>query len=147
MVYGRCPDKPRAVVEEEIQTLTNMTEKTQKHVADKEYDEDGAKSHVMIVEDRDDLRSLDTYTRSTPESRRQANLRNYLSFWNMILRMELDASTLGERRDEEEDSDDQGVADTQRLVDAGVLILRARSQVLKSKEYKIKLTKNRRSPN
>ena len=104
---GAAQKKSRAILEEEIQTLTHMTEKTQKHVAEKEYDEDGAKSHVMIVEDRDDLRSLDTYTRSTPESRRQANLRAYLSLWNMIIRMELDASTLGERRDEEEDSDDQ----------------------------------------
>ena len=118
-----------------------MSEKTQEHVTEKEYDEGGAKSHVMIVEDRDDLRSLDTNTRSTPESRRQANLRAYLSLWNMRLRMELDASTLGERRDEEEDSDDHGAADTQRLVDAGVCIPRARSEVLGSKEYKLEWTK------
>ena len=55
--------------------------------------------------------------------------------------MELDASTLGERRDEEEDSDDHGAADTQRLVDAGVCIPRATSEVLGSKEYKLEWTK------
>ena len=110
-------------------------------MAEKEYDEDGAKSHAMIVEDRDELRSLDTYTRSTPESRRQANLRKYLSLWNMIIRMEMDASTLGERRDEEEDSDDHGVEDTERLVHAGVCIPKARSEVLGSKRYKLEWTK------
>ena len=114
-----------------------MPKNTQEHVADKEYDEGGAKSHVMIDEDRDDLRELNTFTSVTPESRRQANLDAYVSLWLMILRMELDASTLGERRDEEEEADHHGAADTQRLIDAGVCIPKATNEVLWSKEYKL----------
>ena len=94
----------------------------------------------MIDEDRDDLRALDTYTRGAPESRRQANLRAYVSLWSMILRMELDASTLGERRDEEEESDHHEAADKQRLIDAGVCIPKATSEVLWQKEYKLEWT-------
>ena len=47
----------------------------------KKCDEDEAKSPVMMEEDREDLRALNTFTRVTPESRRQINLQAYLDLW------------------------------------------------------------------
>ena len=81
----------------------------------------------MMDEDRDDLVALNTFTSVIPESRSQANLDAYVSLWLRVLRMKLDASTLGERRDEEEEADHHGAADTQRLIEAGVCISKATS--------------------
>ena len=67
--------------------LSNMQEDTQEHVTDEEYDEGGAKSHMMIDEDQDEYVALDTFTSVTPESRRQANLDAYVSLWLRVLRM------------------------------------------------------------
>ena len=117
-----------------------MPDKRQAHVADREYSEDETKSNVMIDEDCDVLRELETFTAVTPESRRQANLDRYVCLWLMILRMELDASILSERRDEEEEADHHGAADTQRLIDAGVCIPRATSEVVSWKKYKLQWT-------
>ena len=117
-----------------------MSEKGQAHVADREYSEDETKSNVMIDEDCDVLRELETFTAVTPQSRRQANLDRYVSLWLMILRMGLDASILSERRDEEEEADHHGAADTQRLIDAGVCIPRATSKVVSWKKYKLQWT-------
>ena len=91
----------------------------------------------MMDEDHEDLVALNTFTSVIPESRRQANLDAYVSLWLMVLRMKLDASTLGERRDEEEEADHHGAADTLRLIEAGVCISKATSQVLWPKEYRL----------
>ena len=114
-----------------------MPDKRQAHVADGEDSEDETESNVMIDEECDVLRELETFTAVTPESRRQANLERYVCLWQMILRMELDASILSERRDEEEEADHHGAADTQILIDAGVCIPRATSEVVLSKRYKL----------
>ena len=55
-----------------------MPEKRQAHVADREYSEDETKSNVMIDEDCDVLRELETFTAVTPEDRRQSNLERYV---------------------------------------------------------------------
>ena len=61
--------------------LANTWETTQEHVAKTKCDEDEAKSPVMMEEDREDLRELNTFTRVTPESRRQINLQAYIDLW------------------------------------------------------------------
>ena len=114
-----------------------MSGTTRAHVADREYTEDKAKSHEVIDENCDELRELNTFTAVTPESRRQANVAAHLSLWLMILRMEMDASILSERRDEEEEADHHGAADTQILIDAGVCIPRTTSEVISYKRYKL----------
>ena len=117
--------------------FSNMQEDAEEHVTDEEYDEGRAKSHMMIDQGQDDYVTLDTITSVTPERRRKANLGNYENVWQSVLRMEVDASTIGERRDEEEETDDHGAAETRRLVDAGVCIPKAWSQVVQEKEYKL----------
>ena len=87
--------------------LSNMQEDTQEHVTDEEYDEGRAKSHMMIDQGQDDYVTLDTITSVTPERRRKANLGNYDNVWQSVLWMEVVANTIGERRDEEEETDDQ----------------------------------------
>ena len=116
-----------------------MSGTTRAHVADREITDYKTKSHE-IGENCDELRELNTFTAVAPESRRQANVAAYLSLWFMILRMEMDASILSERRDEEEEADHHGAADTQRLIDAGVCIPRATSEVLAWKKYKLQWT-------
>ena len=109
----------------------------EEHVADEEYNEGRAKSHMMDDQDQDDYVTLDTITSVTPERRRKANLANYDNVWQSVLWMEVVANTIGERRDEEEETDDHGAAETRRLVDAGVCIPKAWSQVVQEKEYKL----------
>ena len=81
-----------------------MPDKRQAHVADGEDSEDETESNVMIDENCDVLRELEKFIAVTPESRQKANLERYVCLWQMILRMELDASKLSERRDEEEEA-------------------------------------------
>ena len=69
----------------------------EEHVADEEYNEGRAKSHMMDDQDQDDYVTLDTITSVTPERRRTANLENYDNVWQSVLRMEVDAITIGER--------------------------------------------------
>ena len=114
-----------------------MSEKRQAHVADREYSEDETQSNVMIDENCDVLRELETFTAVNPESRRQANLDSYVSLWLLILRTRLDASIPSERRDEEQEADHHGPADTKRLIEAGVCIPRATSEVVSWKRYKL----------
>ena len=107
-----------------------MSERTQEQVAEKEFDKGRAKSHDIIDEDHDEFYALDKFTSVTAEERLQANLDAYVSLWTMLLRIELDASTIGERRDGGEEANQHGAADIQRLIDAGVFIPEARSEVL-----------------
>ena len=124
-----------------------MSDKTEELLAEKDFVESEAKSHDIIDEDHDELYTLDRLTSVTAEDRRQANLDAYISLWTMLLRMEFDASTVGERRDEREEANQHGAADIQRLIDAGVFIPEAKSQVLGPKEYKLEWTRKKRTPN
>ena len=96
-------------------------------MADGEDSEDEKEPNMMIDETDDVFHELKAFTAVTSESREKANLERYRLLWQMILRMDLDASVLNERRDEDEEADHRGVADNQRLIDAGVFISRATS--------------------
>ena len=76
------------------------------HVTDEEYVEGRAKSHMMNDQEQYDYVTLDTITSVTPERRRKANLGNYDNVWQSVLWMEVVANTIGERRDEEEETDE-----------------------------------------
>ena len=114
-----------------------MPDKRQAHVADGEDSEDETEPNVMSDETSDVLRELRTFTAVTSESREKANLERYVRLWQMILRMDLDASVLNERRDDDEEADHRGAADNQRLIDAGVFIPRATSRVVTWKKYRL----------
>ena len=49
-----------------------MSEKTQEHVAEKEFDEGRAKSHGIIDEDHDEMYALDTLTSVAAANRRKS---------------------------------------------------------------------------
>ena len=116
-----------------------MRDERQAHVADGEDSEDETEPNVMSDETSDVLRELRTFTAVTSESREKANLERYVRLWQMILRMDLDASVLNERRDEDEEADHRGVADNQRLIDAGVFISRATSRLTSTwNRYKLR---------
>ena len=115
-----------------------MSERMQQHEAEKKLDEGREKSAGIIDEDCDEMYALDTLTSVDASSRRKANLDAYKSLWLMLLRMEADGTLVGDRREEEEEPDENGTADTQRLIYAGVCIPEATSQVLRYKEYKLR---------
>ena len=89
VVYGRCSDRSR-VVAVTRQRNTDAYQRAGEHAKAcgwQRKDEGGAKSHVMMDEDREDLVALNTFTSVIPESRRQANLDAYVSWWLRVLRM------------------------------------------------------------
>ena len=89
MVYGRCSDRSRvvAVARQGNTDAYQHAGERAKAYGSQRKDEGGAKSHVMMDEDREDLVALNTFTSVIPESRRQANLDAYVSWWLRVLRM------------------------------------------------------------
>ena len=59
--------------------------------------------------------------------------------------MEAEGTFVDDRPEEGEEPDENKPADSQRLIDAGVCIPEARSQVLRHKEYKLRWSGKERS--